>query len=68
MGRQGRVAVVLGSSPSSDRCLLPAPKSWPAQLGEGRRAMAQSPDCAWRSAVDPPRPGFVALTPGSPFP
>src|SRR5450759_2936462 len=61
MGRRRCVAVVLGSRPGSDRCLLPPPKSWPAQLGEGRRAMAQSPDRAWRSAVDPPWPRFVAL-------
>src|SRR3979411_578503 len=63
MGRRWRVAMVLGCGPRPDRCLLPTPKPRPAQLGEGQPAMAHSPDCARRSAVDPPRPGFRALTP-----
>src|ERR1700737_4372479 len=62
MGRRERLGVVLGSSPGSDRRLLPSPKPWPAQLGERRRALAQSLDCAWRRVAAPPRPGLVALT------
>src|ERR1700674_795246 len=63
MGRRRCVAVVLGSRPDPDRCLLPAPKPWPAPLAEGRRVVAQPPDPAWRCVFDPPGPGFVALAP-----
>src|SRR5487761_589961 len=61
MGRPSCGAVVLGSGPDSDRCLLPPPKRWAALVAEGRCALAQPPDPDWRSVVDPPRPGFVAV-------
>src|SRR3979409_211247 len=61
-GGRGRVVgVVLGSSPGSDRSLLPPAKPWLAHVAEGRRALAQPRDLAWGLDAHQPRPELVAL-------